>query len=100
LQVPKAWVQFRYDLCRSGFNPYEFVLSPSTVPQLRLRWSYQTGSDVYSSPAVANGMLFIGSDDYNLYALNAATGTLVWKYTTGSTVRSSPSVANGVVYVG
>ena len=55
---------------------------------------------VNSSPAVANGVVYVGSDDNNVYALNASTGALLWSYTTGSTVVSSPAVANGVVYVG
>ena len=55
---------------------------------------------VYSSPAVANGVVYVGSDDGNVYALNASTGAKLWSYTTGSYVDSSPAVANGVVYVG
>ena len=55
---------------------------------------------VDSSPAVANGVVYVGSDDDNVYALNASTGALLWSYTTGNDVYSSPAVANGVVYVG
>jgi len=61
-------------------------------------WRYRTGFYVYSSPAVANGVVYVGSTDNNIYALNAGTGALLWKYTTGA-VQSSPAVANGVVYV-
>jgi outer membrane protein assembly factor BamB len=52
---------------------------------------------VESSPAVANGVVYVGSNDNNLYALNATTGANLWSYTP---VGSSPAVANGVVYVG
>jgi hypothetical protein len=55
---------------------------------------------VYSSPAVVNGVVFVGSYDSNVYALNASTGAKLWSYTTGSGVYSSPAVANGVVYIG
>jgi len=55
---------------------------------------------VFSSPAVANGTVYVGSEDNNVYALNATTGAKVWSFTTGSSVYSSPAVANGVVYVG
>ncbi len=54
---------------------------------------------VYSSPAVANGVVYVGSYG-NVYALNASTGARLWTYTTGNIVYSSPAVANGVVYVG
>ena len=47
-------------------------------------WSYPTGSRVYSSPAVANGVVYVGSrDDGNVYALKASTGAKMWSYTTG-----------------
>ena len=49
---------------------------------------------------MANGVVYLGSDDSNVYALNASTGALLWKYTTGDHVDSSPAVANGVVYIG
>jgi outer membrane protein assembly factor BamB len=42
----------------------------------------------------------VGSDDGNVYALNATTGAKLWSYTTEDAVLSSPAVANGVVYVG
>jgi len=49
---------------------------------------------------VVNGVVYIGSDDNNVYALNATTGALLWSYETNGEVESSPVVANGVVYVG
>jgi len=55
---------------------------------------------VLSSPAVANGVVYVGSFDNNVYALNAKTGAKLWSYTTGSYVWSSPVVVNGTVYVG
>ena len=53
-----------------------------------------------SSPAVAGGVLYVGSYDGKVYALNASNGTLVWNYTTGDMVVSSPAIANGIVYIG
>jgi outer membrane protein assembly factor BamB len=63
-------------------------------------WTYQTGGDVVSSPAIADDTVFVGSHDNNLYALNATSGTLLWKYKTLEKVVSSPAVANGAVYFG
>jgi eukaryotic-like serine/threonine-protein kinase len=57
--------------------------------------------DVYlSSPAVADGNVFFGSGDGNVYALNASSGELRWKFKTGDVVHASPAVAAGVVYFG
>jgi outer membrane protein assembly factor BamB len=74
-----------------------YALNASTGALL---WKYTTGAEVYSSPAVTNGVVYFGSDDGNLYALNAGTGTLLWNYSTGYKIDSSPAVANGVVYFG
>jgi outer membrane protein assembly factor BamB len=49
---------------------------------------------------VANGVVYIGSYDHNVYALSASTGTPLWHYATGNEVFSSPAVADDVVYVG
>jgi outer membrane protein assembly factor BamB len=49
---------------------------------------------------VANGVVYVGSFDSKVYALNASTGAKLWSFTTGNAVYSSPAVANGVVYVG
>ena len=53
-----------------------------------------------SSPAVANGTVYVGSSDHNVYVLNADTGSLRWKFATGNVVHASPAVANGIVYIG
>ena len=63
-------------------------------------WRFQTGGLVDSSPAVANGVVYVGSADDNLYAVDAVTGKEKWRFTTGGLVDSSPAVANGVVYIG
>jgi len=64
-------------------------------------WSYTTGGDVLSSPALdAEGTVYVGSYDYALYALNP-DGTLKWSYTTGGSIYSSPAIgSDGTVYVG
>ena len=53
-----------------------------------------------SSPVVANGPVYFGSGDGNLYALDAGTGALNWKFQTGDVVHASPAYADGVVYFG
>ena len=70
------------------------VLAPKVL------WNYTAGGTVESSPAVVGGVVYIGSDDGNLYALQASNGQKIWNYTTGSYIESSPCIANGVVYIG
>ena len=75
--------------------------STSTAPATNdVLWSYQTGFNVRSSPAVADGKVFVGSSDNKVYCLDASDGSLIWTYQTGGDVRSSPAVADGKVFVG
>jgi len=90
----QGW-KFQSDLSNSGVYD-DGGMKPEGV----LLWNYSTGDEVYSSPAVADGVVYVGSDDHTIYAFDASTGALLWNATTGQAVRSSPAVANGVVYVG
>ena len=62
------------------------------------QWSFATGDTVTSSPAVADGVVYVGSGDDHVRSLDATTGTRLWRATTGGPVVSVPAVANGVVY--
>ena len=89
------WSMYRHDAQRSG-------LSSSPVSNGALLWQFSTGAGekVRSSPAVADGAVYEGSDTGYVYALNAATGSVIWQYNSGTGLDSSPAFANGVVYVG
>jgi len=57
--------------------------------------------DVFlSSPTVVAGVVYVGSGDQHVYALDAATGALRWSFATGDVIHASPAVAEGVVYIG
>jgi len=49
---------------------------------------------------VANGVVYVGSHDGNLYALDANSGAERWHFPTKALVGSSPTVGDGVVYFG
>lgn len=63
---------------------------------------------VHASPALADGMVFVGSWNSYMYALDAANGALTWRFKTGEDpdthnqqgIQSSAAVANGTVYFG
>jgi len=64
------------------------------------RWKFATGGPVRTSPAVAGGTAFFGSNDGFLYAVELETGEQVWRYETAAELRSSPAVVDGVVFAG
>jgi len=72
-------------------------------------WKFQTGSKVKSSPVIAGGLAFAGSDSGELFALELETGKKKWsaKITPPSEakinvkwIRSAPAVAEGIVVCG
>jgi outer membrane protein assembly factor BamB len=70
-------------------------------------WQGLAGAEsiLESSPAVANGTVFVGAFDGKLYAFNASgcgrsTCQPLWTGATGASIESTPTVSNGVVYVG
>jgi outer membrane protein assembly factor BamB len=66
----------------------------------RVKWKFPTGGRVISSPVSQDKALYFGSDDGNIYAVDAETGRQIWKRATGGPAPSTPAVANGMVYAG
>ena len=94
---------FGFDLQHTRFNPDEHSLTTANVSRLVPDWKAGTGGGIDSSPAVANGVVYVGSDDGRLHAFKVDTGASLWGPNAGRTggqIRSSPAVDNGVVYVG
>ncbi len=63
-------------------------------------WRFRCEDEVRSSPAVENGVVYVGSYDSNLYAINVENGKFLWKYATEGGIGSSPCVHNGRVFFG
>jgi outer membrane protein assembly factor BamB len=64
-------------------------------PPDHLDYDYAT-----SAPTVVDGVVYVGSADKRLYAIDAASGRERWHFQTGDLVRSTPAVAGGHVYFG
>ncbi|MBV9231171.1 MAG: PQQ-binding-like beta-propeller repeat protein [Chloroflexi bacterium] len=100
-EVATHGIMFGFDAQHSHDNPYEHILNVTNVSQLEQQWTALTSGLIYSSPAVANGLVYVGSIDHRLYAFDAMTGVQKWvSPPTDSYITSSPAVANGLVYVG
>ena len=67
-----------------------------------LRWARFVGGEVLSTPAVdRNGTVYVGSNDYKVYALAAADGSVRWTYATSGRVRSAIAIGiGGQVFAG
>ncbi len=76
--------------------PEAVVRSGNIVPI----WSFQVEDAIRSTPLINDGIVFVGSYDNNLWALDAKEGSLIWKFATGGGIGSSPAYSGGMVFVG
>ena len=62
------WPQYGFNARHTMFNPFENVLKRSNVAELSLQWEYVTGNGTgiapFSGPALADGVLYVGSQNY------------------------------------
>ena len=89
------WWMFRHDMQHTGCSPFEGSNTPTK------RWEFQTGSGVDSSPAIGSDwMIYVGSYDGKLYAMNP-DGSKKWEFQTWGPAHSSPAIGyDGTIYVG
>lgn len=78
-------------------------LDPRSGEVLR-RWTSPTGNYAHSSPAVgsggAEGMVFFGADDRQIYVVSAQTARTIASHPTGGVVLGSPAISDDLAYVG
>ncbi|MGH9803251.1 MAG: PQQ-binding-like beta-propeller repeat protein, partial [Blastocatellia bacterium] len=55
---------------------------------------------VESSPAVASGKVYVGSNDGRFYVLDLLKGTKLWEFNAGGALSASPAIASGRVVIG
>ena len=53
------WPTFGFDSQRTGYNPYETVLSVATVPNLQLQWMQTFACPFTAQPIEANSVLYV-----------------------------------------
>ena len=63
-------------------------------------WTFMTRARVDSSPAAANGRVYIGSGDGRFYILDLESGEKIWEFDTGAPLSASPALAEGKIVIG
>ncbi|MCH7890162.1 MAG: PQQ-dependent dehydrogenase, methanol/ethanol family [Gemmatimonadetes bacterium] len=81
LEDPTQWLLYGGNYANYRHSPIQ-RLTPEAVPNLKLAWSFPTGTDrqFEVSPVVYDGIMYISSSYNRLFALDAATGELFWRY--------------------
>ncbi|HLY28191.1 MAG TPA: PQQ-binding-like beta-propeller repeat protein, partial [Aggregatilineales bacterium] len=60
----------------------------------------ETQGQIVSSPVFANGAVYFGSVDKNVYSVETKKGKLRWAFETGGPIASSGALLDGVLYIG
>jgi outer membrane protein assembly factor BamB len=91
--VAADWPLFRGDAAMTG------VAAVKLPDQIVQRWQFKTGDQIEGAPAIVGGVVYVGSYDEHLYALELATGAQKWKTKLGP-IKAAPAVKGDAVYVG
>jgi outer membrane protein assembly factor BamB/tRNA A-37 threonylcarbamoyl transferase component Bud32 len=81
-------------------SPQVDQVNPAADETIQPRWTFSCADEIRGSACYANGVVYFGSYDQHLYAVNAESGNLIWKYQTDGGIVSRPAVLDDSVYIG
>jgi outer membrane protein assembly factor BamB len=106
--IANSWNQAGYSPVQNPYEPNDptlnYVINAGQTDWVQEAWHFDTGIAMNASPAVVEGIAYVGDTAGNLYALAIHNGGLLWTYTlpSGAAIDGSPAVdlARGLVFVG
>lgn len=96
---PSEIVNANWPMFRGGPN-LSGRASGALPDELKVLWKFKTNGGIKSSPAVVDDLVFIGSSDKKVYAIDVKNGQQVWAYQTTDAVEAAPCVIEGTVFIG
>src|SRR5512132_3258294 len=86
------WEAYLHDPTHSSVNNQATAITPVNATTLVPAWTWRAGTNLYASPTVYNGRIYIGAKSGVFSALDEATGAVVWKRSLGVTPRLTCSL--------
>jgi len=116
-EMKEAFISLRYRPTRSISMPsstnqsprpsmtsdmYTTSIDETGSGSIQPAWTFKTEDEIRSSPAAFNGVVYVGSYDTNLWAINLEDGSLIWKHPSAGGIASTPVVDpyNKAIYYG
>jgi polyvinyl alcohol dehydrogenase (cytochrome) len=102
---PTNWPAFMFGPARSSFNQAATAITPANAPNLVHRWHFspapptklgQPAAALFATPVTYDGVVYVGANSGDFYAVKEATGALLWKRFLGFT-SARPCAPQGVV---
>ncbi len=106
--VSNNWDQLGFNPGHTGYEPNDptlnFLIHPGGNYWVNLAWLFTVGSAFTTSPAIVDGVAYVGDHAGNLYTLNIQNAGMLWNWTlpSGRPIDGSPAVdpGLGLVFVG
>ena len=86
------WPSYLFGRFHNSYQSGADAITPANATSLTMSWQDSIG--VLSSPTVYNGVIYIGADNGNFYALNESTGAVLWNKVIG-TVKGTTCGSRG-----
>lgn len=99
LVIPSTFAQKNETSIINSFSDRVFP-GHGYLPLGDVKWKFKTDGKIFSSPIAKEGIVYIGSEDGYLYAIEEKSGNLKWKFKTNGAVHSSPSIYENSIYFG
>jgi outer membrane protein assembly factor BamB len=89
-----SWPMFR------GSQGLTGIAKGQLPDSLEILWRFKTDDAVKSSPVIDSNIVYVGSNDDNIYAIDLHSGQRIWAYKTDDSVEATPLYLDGTVYAG
>ena len=94
-----SWVMQSGNVQRNGFQSAPVGLTSANAASLTLLWSDDLGDQIQASPIVANGIVYVATVGGEMFALSAATGSIIWMTALHGFVRATPTLDGSTLIV-
>jgi serine/threonine protein kinase len=91
---PQNWASFRGNAARAG------VTTDTLRPPLKTLWTFQMHGAIDGSPIINKNIIYVGSRDQFLYALDGQQQRELWRYNAGAPLRSTPTLHGDTLFFG
>ena len=105
---PNDWASHGFGPEQRRHNPSERDITPESVSRLAMRWEFEAGSGITSTPAVVGDRVIVASWDGRAYCLDRRSGRLLWSFDAGQRtyppdrrlgIFASPAVERSTVHL-
>jgi len=84
--APVNWPGYGFGPAHSSDNAAALAITTANAASLSRAWTFvppgNVGNEIYSSPVVYQGNVYVGSENGSFYDLSESTGSVVWSHFT------------------